>query len=240
MNRRPSSALPFVALVALLGCNGAPPANRAPAHARTSPGWPEATPAPGADASTSDTSTASAPASSTATTAASPDAATATPSPVERTGKVWPFHAWDRAEAVTFNRFAMRPDVPLRAYDERGWSPHLADRKRMTWAQAKRAFDLVAQTRGDVMVSKCPFPRHAVVLFDGDVAVASVNVCFSCGDILLWPRWSAEPDWEKLTKKERAELERRTNEQLVAYDEAFPRWKTFFRDDIGFAIDDAP
>lgn len=180
-----------------------------------------------------------------AANASTPDAGAdtsppAAPPPVDRAGKVWPFHPWDRAEAVTFNRFAMRPGVPLHAYDERGWSPHLAERKRLASAQAKSAVDLVTETRGDVLISACPFPRHAVVLFDGDVPVASINVCFSCGDILLWPRWSIEPASEKLTKRGRAELELQRKKQLALYDKVFPQWTSFFRDDVGVAIDEPP
>ena len=37
-------------------------------------------------------------------------------------------------------------------------------------------------------ISKCPFPRHGIVFFDGDNnPVASANICFQCGDILVWP-----------------------------------------------------
>ena len=170
--------------------------------------------------------------------AAAPAEPSPPPPPVTRTGKVWPFHAWDRAEAVTFNQFRMRPGAPLYAYDEKGWSPHLVDRKPITGAQAKTAVDLVDQTQGDVAVSKCPFPRHAVVLYEGEVPVASINVCFSCGDILLWPRWSPAPDWEKMTKKQLAEHELHQKKQLVMYDKAFPRWKELFRDGIRFPIDE--
>lgn len=231
MSRRPLPAL----LVVLLGCSSPPPPSRAPA--RSDP--PAAARSPGAGAAVA-TPGAPPPDASPPGSAAPDASAPAAPPPVERTGKEWPFHAWDRAEAVTFNRFAMRPGVPLRAYDEGGWSPHVVDRKAVTTAQAKKAVELLARTEGDVTVSKCPFPRHAVVLFDGDVPVASVNVCFSCGDILLWPRWSPEPDWERLTKKERAAIESRREKQLALYDRTFPQWKTFFRDEVGFAIDDAP
>lgn len=156
------------------------------------------------------------------------DAGPVMPPAVERTGKVWPFHAWDHAVAVTFNEFPMRPRTQLRAYDEHGWSPHVVDKKPLDAAKAKKAVDLATATNGDVLVSKCPFPRHAVVLFEGEVPVASINVCFECGDILLWPRWEPEGDWS----------EAKQAKQMKLYDKTFPRWKTFFRDDVGFAVDD--
>lgn len=226
---------PLLALLIVvpLGCSGRQQANNAPSAA-------------GAQASSVPTG-AEAPAASVASTAAVPDgsapeapvAPEPLPPPVKRTGKVWPFHAWDRAEAVTFNQFRIRPGAPLYAYDEKGWSPHLVDRKPITVAQAKSAVDLVTQTQGDVAVSKCPFPRHAVVLYEGEVPIASINVCFSCGDILLWPRWSPAPDWGTMTTKQLAEYELFQKKQLVMYEKAFPRWKGLFRDGIGFPIDEA-
>ena len=41
-----------------------------------------------------------------------------------------------------------------------------------------------------------------MVLYEVAVPVASINVCFSCGDIMLWPRWEPAPDWEHLSAKQ--------------------------------------
>ena len=151
------------------------------------------------------------------------------PAPVTRKGVVWPYHAWDRAEAVTFNPFGQRPSIQLYAYDDDGWSEHLALRKGITSAQASQAVDLLRSTQGGVEVSKCPFPRHAVVLYDGEVPVASINVCFECGDILVWPPWPGNeisaPGWEA-----------RHAYQLALHKQTFPKWKTFFKDEVGFAV----
>jgi hypothetical protein len=92
-------------------------------------------------------------------------------------------------------------------------------------------------------MTKCPFPRHAVVLYDHDVPVASVNVCFECGDILLWPRLGPPAiDWDKLTpaqtKKALAELEADGAKKQKLFGQVFPKWKTFFRDSVGFPIDE--
>jgi hypothetical protein len=168
---------------------------------------------------------------------------TTKPPPVERTGKTWPFHAWDRAEAFTFNRFQMRPGAPFRIYDDNGWSKHIADRKPLDAAQAKQAVDLVLAGKSELEMTKCPFPRHAVVLYDHDVPVASVNVCFECGDILLWPRWGkTEVDWDTLTdaqkKKAFADLEADGARKQKLFGQVFPKWKTFFRDSVGYPVDE--
>jgi hypothetical protein len=126
----------------------------------------------------------------------------------------WPYVAWDRAEAVTFNQFPGRGGVPLRVVDDKGWSPHVAKRTAITREQALRALDLLAVTEGELLVSKCPFPRHAIVLFAGDTAVASANVCFECGDILTWPPWRDVANPEPV--------------RFAAYLASFPQWEAFF------------
>ena len=170
---------------------------------------------------------------------AAPSASARTPPvKVERQGKTWPFHRWTRAEAVTFNPFSIRPGVQLRAYDDsHGESPHIVDRKPLDEAMAKKAVDLVTQTQGGVEVSKCPFPRHAVVLYEDTLPVASINVCFECGDILLWPPWAPEPDWATLTAQQLKKIELANRRQLELYDAVFPKWQAYFRDEVGFPID---
>lgn len=159
------------------------------------------------------------------------------PAAVSRTGSVWPFHAWSRAEAVSFNVFAMRPDVPLHAYDERGWSPHVVERRAVTVAQGKEAVSLLAASEGEILVSKCPFPRHAVVLFDGDTPVASINLCFECGDILTWPASPPEPQGPSAKKVSDKERMAREEKRLKLYDRVFPRWRAFFSEGVGMAVD---
>ena len=159
------------------------------------------------------------------------------PPPVSRSGKVWPFHAWNEAVAVTYNHMRIRPGVPLLAYDERGWSPHVVEQKPLSRENADVAVMLLAATEGGVDVSKCPFPRHAIVLLDSGVPVASINVCFECGDIRTWPSWGPEPDWDKLTDKEMRAMELRAAKQLKLYDKTFPKWQAFFRDEVGFPLE---
>lgn len=232
----------FVVAVALLGC-GQPPTSAAPAGPAPSSA-PAQTPTPAQTADSAppldagpDVGAPGAPDASAAPAVSAAPTPPAPPAPVERTGKTWPFHAWDRAEAVTFNQFPMRRRVRLYAYNEHGWSEHIVDRKPLDAAGAKKAVNLVTQTNGGVDVSKCPFPRHAVVLYDHDVPVASINVCFACGDILLWPPWETRPDWSNMTDKQLKELELRSERQMKLYDKVFPKWEVFFRDEVGFSID---
>lgn len=213
--------LVLLALTAACG-GGAPPPVTAPAA--TAPPPTESAPAP----------------TPVATESVPAPAPPPKPSEIARSGKTWPFHSWTRAEAVTFNQFPMRPRVPLVAYGPQGWSPHVVDKKAIPEASAKKAIQIASGTHGEIEVSKCPFPRHAVVYFDGDVPVASINVCFSCGDILLWPSWEAEqPPGEERTEKQReADHALRLKKANLAYPAVFPKWKTFFRDEVGFAIDE--
>lgn len=159
------------------------------------------------------------------------------PPPVERTGDTWPRHAWDRAEAIAYNDFPMRPGIQLRAYDDHGWVPDIVARKWLSDELTRTAVALVQKTNGGVDVSKCPFPRHGVVLYDGDTPVASINVCFECGDILLWPAWEPEPDWETMSERDMTRRAGEVARQMRLYDEVFPRWQAFFRDDVGYPID---
>lgn len=139
----------------------------------------------------------------------------------------WPFRAWDRAEAITYNHVPYGPGVPLRVYDlEHGWSPKIVERKPITAEQADRAVSWVRATGGEVEVSKCAFPRHAVVLYAGEAPIGTVNVCFECGDILVWPglvgAGAGEPAYMK--------------PKLAAYKKVFPKWEKFFRDELGFSL----
>lgn len=138
----------------------------------------------------------------------------------------WPFHAWDRAEAITYNHVPYGPGVPLRVYDvEHGWSPKIVERRPISAEQAERAVGWVRATGGEVEVSKCAFPRHAVVLYAGEAPVGTVNVCFECGDILVWPDVG-----------DAAPSERAYRKKLAAYKKVFPNWERLFRDELGFSL----
>lgn len=159
--------------------------------------------------------------------------------PATATTPAWPGVTWDRAEAVLFNQVPYGPGIEhldLRAWDpENGLNPSIVESKPIARALANRAIELVTATGGGVEVSKCPFPRHAIVLFRGQQPVASASVCFECGDILVSPdprppieegRMPADPDAQS----------RAYGAQMVVYDQVYPRWQALFRDDLGFSI----
>lgn len=85
----------------------------------------------------------------------------------------------------------------------------------MTW---------VIATGGAVEVSKCAFPRHAVVFYSGDTPVGTANVCFECGDILVWPDLDPPPDYEHWTDAAQKQHERSYRRKLAAYKKVFPKW----------------
>lgn len=168
--------------------------------------------------------------------------AVATPAPTGepaalRSIAAWPFSAWDRAEAITYNHVPHGPGVPLRVYDAaHGWSPKIVERKPITAAQAERAVGWVVATGGEVEVSKCAFPRHAVVLYAGQTPVGTANVCFECGDILVWPDLDRPPDYDDESAAAAKRRERTYKQKLTAYKKVFPQWERFFRDELGFSL----
>ena len=112
----------------------------------------------------------------------------AKPAPVKRAGKTWPFHAWDRAEAVVMNWAPYGPDSEMHAYGANGWTQRLAYRAPLDASLAQRSVAIVLKEGGEILTTKCPVPRHAIVLFEGETPVASINVDFTCENVLLWPQ----------------------------------------------------
>ena len=144
----------------------------------------------------------------------------------------WPFVQWDHAKAYVFN-LEIGPQLSLYAYNaSKGWNTRIDSEHALTPAQAETAVTLAEMTQGEMLVSKCPMPRHAVVLFSGETPVASINVCFECGDILVWPRWRRDPRWPEKKQDMHASL-------MKAYDRAFPKWETFFGKTLGLDLDPA-
>lgn len=183
----------------------------------------------------------------------------------EETAREWPFAEWSYAKAYTFNFVGYGPGQSLYIFRDGTWNESIRSTHKLSREQAQEAFDLTDRLRGEMWVSKCPFPRHAVVFFnDNDEPVGSVNVCFSCGDILVWPPYYSddeEPDEElkdsvKVPPEKReayqAALDVMTKDvkgdpwlpsaedspaiQLV-YFEVMPAWERFFRDDLGVPLE---
>ena len=102
----------------------------------------------------------------------------------------WPPSEWTHARAFTYNFVQYGPGYQLHVVDEDGWSEAIRQDLPLTPELAKAAVELTHLTLGDVQASKCAFPRHAVVFYDADEQpIASVNICFECTDILLWPSY---------------------------------------------------
>ena len=130
-----------------------------------------------------------------------------------------------------FNIQRYGPGSSLFVYrDDKGWNPNIHSEQDITRKQADQAVKLVGRTLGEMMVSKCAFPRHAIVLFSGPTPVASINVCFECGDILVWPRWDPAPDWDDRKYEMYGKLRK-------VYDRVFPKWEALFGKELGLTLD---
>lgn len=137
----------------------------------------------------------------------------------------FPFRGWSYAKAYTFNFFAEGP-VPLRVVSDAGqWSPHIRSEQLITDDHARQAAKLVAATRGSIELTKCTFPRHAVVYFDADDRpVASTDVCFSCEAVLVWPDYEHPDGYDY--EKAAATLEK-----------TLPLWRELFERELKLPID---
>jgi hypothetical protein len=76
----------------------------------------------------------------------------------------------------------------------------------------------------------------AVVLYAGDTPVGTANVCFECGDILVWPDLEPPPDYDRWSDAKQRQQDRKYRQQLTAYKRVFPQWERFFRDELGFSL----
>lgn len=139
----------------------------------------------------------------------------------------WPGKAWTTAKAYTFNWRRYGPPAKwLHIYEEPGGlNGSVRNHVDLTEAQANAAFDLVKSTEGEMLMSKCAFPRHGVVFYDKDnKAVGSVSVCFGCGDILVWPPYAKRPSRKKVGKDGVY-----TDAFLKRFDIAMKQWEALFK-----------
>src|SRR5688572_13647871 len=223
-----------MAAAALFACTKDAPAPTPPPHPSASAESPSPPP-PSAAASTAvvDAATASPVAAASSSAAGEIDAGPTVPLSSIPAQKEWPFHKWDRAEAILFNQVPDGPNEQLMVYEPKeGWNKRIAERKKIDDAQAKKAVGWVVQTNGMVPISKCPFPRHAVVLYFGNTPVGTANVCFQCGDILVWP------DIDKPSELYAVGSEPRMKKKMAAYKTVFPLWRKLFEDEMKFPIKD--
>lgn len=137
----------------------------------------------------------------------------------------WPPSSWKSAKAYAFNQQEFGPGVELFAYKDGTWSTNITQEKELTPEQANDALELTHRLGGTLKVSKCAFPRHAVVFFDAqDQPIASVNVCFQCGDVLVWPPYNTAEDWNQ------QRFAQQGSEQMPlifeAHEQVLPLWNT--------------
>jgi hypothetical protein len=138
----------------------------------------------------------------------------------------FPFAPWSYAKAYTYNFFPDRPSQRVVVTKDGTWSPHIRSEQRIDDRIAQNAAQLTASTQGSIELTKCTFPRHAIVFFDAsDKPVAAANVCFDCEGLLVWPDYPHPETFDH----ERAA---RTFEK-----KALPDWRQLFATGLGLPID---
>ena len=161
--------------------------------------------------------------------AAEPPKANTTTTTITTTTVRWSQLEYATAKAYTYNFEEAGPNAKgLYAYGPHGryrepsigMHPNIRNSRPLTPAEAQQALSLTQQTEGAARVSKCAFPRHAVVFFDTKGApIASVNICFECGDILVYPEWDAQASEDKQAHRD---------DYTKRYDAAMDGWRSFF------------
>ena len=114
------------------------------------------------------------------------------------------------------------PDSEMRAYDDTGWTQRLAYRAPLDAAIAQRSVAMAVKEGGEILTTKCPIPRHAIVLFEGETAVASINVDFTCENVLLWPKPASTASDTQMAPKLAAEF--------------LPHWRDIFEGQLRFPM----
>ena len=126
---------------------------------------------------------------------------------LEHSAKEWPFGAWESARAYTYNFVPMNSHDQMSVFVDTRRNPKIRSEHELSHAQAVALLNRVRELRGTLMVSKCPFPRHAVVFFsDMSEPVGEVDVCFECGDVIAWPDYPLSFEERYRTDPESGEL----------------------------------
>lgn len=140
---------------------------------------------------------------------------------------------WATARAYTYNtEKAYGPGASIWVWRGESFNPNIDSTHELTREQGEAALELVHQAAGRMLVSKCAYPRHAVVFFDDEgQPVASVNVCFECGDILVYPDYvDDELEEKKYAIPSDVVDEHGLERQLfdLVHEAVMPRWADFF------------
>ncbi len=136
--------------------------------------------------------------------------------------------------AIEVGPFTLRrpgPGMKLRIYSQtQGWTEGPRKGPMLSKAQAKTALGLLAKTEGQMIVSKCPFPRHGIVFFQGETPVGSISLCFECGDIMVGPAYGQSENWEE-------QVSSRFRKRMKGYKRAFPPWEKLFESELSLVTD---
>ena len=109
--------------------------------------------------------------------------------------RTWPLEDWSYAKAYTFNFVPYGPGNNSFVYRDGTWNEKIEHTVDITKDEADNALELIHHTAGDIESSGCIFPRHGIVYFnEADEPIASINYCFSCEGILLWPHYLDQKD----------------------------------------------
>lgn len=148
----------------------------------------------------------------------------------------WPPEAWSYAKAYTYNFVPYGPHGKTNyIYFDDEWSDDIEQSIDITKEEANYAIQLVHHTAGDVEASSCIFPRHGIVYFDeSDKPVASINYCFSCEGVLVWPSYFETMEEEKQKYELTLPIEDPDSYPeptvIEIYYELQPNWKSLFLD----------
>ena len=101
------------------------------------------------------------------------------------------------------------------------------DRERQLWLKAcKRkaeiAMELAHRSGGGLISTKCPFvPRHSIVFYSGDIEVAGLHICFSCGDSVSLPSYYLPGEADPRRGVDGLDFH-------ASHDELMAKWQHFF------------
>src|SRR5690606_36497846 len=111
----------------------------------------------------------------------------------------WPPGEVASAKAYTFNFDTnLGPGLDLYVYRNDSWHKTIRSTHELSEDATKQALDLVHVLGGTTIVPKCPLPRHGVGFCDkDDKPLGSVNMCFECGDIMVWPPYYDDSELEE-------------------------------------------
>jgi len=145
----------------------------------------------------------------------------------------WPYTEWHYAKAFTYNFSPEKKGAYRYVWSDKGWAENIHSTIDLNRHQSAAAMEFIHKTGGELVMSKCPIvPRHSVVFFnDQDQPVGSMNICFSCEDTIIWPKYYQDQETEYL--RYRLESSETSGEDVVylideIHSSSISNWKVFF------------